>query len=238
MKSFVRKSFYPLVTMFAASAPVQAAFLDFVIEPPHPGAAIGFDGSGPLSGTAIHVARTIGVDTLVNDAVAAQCIDCTLSFTSGGFIGYDATLNIWDFGPGGSISIHGGVDLTGDGDADDADDVPVGALLLSGSFNVARVVGLAAGNYQFQIAGGDFLDNKHPDLLDFYGLPATAGYQGNMNLSFLVDPGAIGANGSFSSTSIASGNIINQPVPIPAAFWLLGSGLFGVVAVARRRHPH
>lgn len=210
--------------------------LDFVIEPPHPGAAISFDGSGPLNATAINVARAIGVDSLLNDAVAVQCIDCTLSFTSGSFIGYNATSNIWDFGPGGSISIHGGVDLTGDGDVNDVGDIAAGALLLSGSFNAATVLGLTAGSYQFQIAGGDFLDSKHVDLLDFYGLSATAGYQGNMNLSFLVDPGAIGANGSFSSAAVASGNVINQPLPIPVPFWLLGSGLLGIVTVARRRH--
>ncbi|MBU1192261.1 MAG: hypothetical protein KKA36_09510 [Gammaproteobacteria bacterium] len=34
------------------------------------------------------------------------------------------------------------------------------ASALSGSFNAATVVGLAAGSYQFQIAGGDFLDSK------------------------------------------------------------------------------
>ena len=32
-------------------------------------------------------------------------------------------------------------------------------------------------------------------------------------------------------------SIIAQPVPVPAAVWLLGSGLIGIIGVARRKEP-
>lgn len=231
-----------LTLPLVVSSTAHAALLDFVVEPPHAGGSIRFDGGNPLSGSAIGVARVIGVDTPSNAALAAACVDCSLTFTSGAFAGYNAAFNIWDFGPGGSIAILGGVDLTGDGDADDASDIAPGSLLLGGSFNAARVLGLSGGTYSFQIAGGDFLDTKHSDLLTFYGLPTDIGYQGNLNLSFLAqmnpDGNPLSADFISATNGIGSGDIINQPtVPLPAAIWLLGSGVIGMTAVARRRHP-
>lgn len=239
MKPFAQISFYTLVTTVFASTPIQAALLDFVIEPPHPGGSISFDGSNPLVASGLSVARVIGVDTPTNDTVTAQCIDCALAFNSGAFVGYSA--NLWDFGPGGTITIFGGVDLTGDGDTNDVADIASGSLLLSGSFNAARVLGLNGGAYSFQIAGGDFLDSKHVDLLNFYGLPITNSYQGNLNLSFLAqlnpDGNLLTADFASATNGIGSGDIINQPaVPVPPAVWLLGTGLIGITAIARRRH--
>lgn len=241
MKASAYVSFCSLAGILVAGNPAQAALLDFVIEPPHPGSSISFDGSHALTGSAIGVARVIGVDTPANGNVAAQCVDCSLSFASGAFLGYNSALNVWDFGPGGAITVVGGIDLTGDGDTDDTADIASGSLLLSGSFNAARVLGLSGGLYSFQIAGGDFMDNKHIDLLAFYGLPTSIGYQGNLNLSFLAqmnpDGNPLTADFVSAANGIGSGDIINQPaVPLPSALWLLGSGLLGMAAVARRRH--
>jgi hypothetical protein len=238
VKPFAQISLYTLATTLFASTPTQAALLDFVIEPPHPGGSISFDGSNTLVASGLSVARVIGVDTPANDTVTAQCIDCTLAFNSGAFDSYSA--NLWDFGPGGSITIFGGVDLTGDSDTNDVADIASGSLLLTGSFNAARVLGLNGGTYSFQIAGGDFLDSKHVDLLSFYGLPIASSYQGNLNLSFLAqlnpDSNPLTADFASIANGIGSGDIINQPiVPIPTTVWLLASGLLGMITVARRR---
>jgi len=223
------------MSMVASAA--HATFLDFVIQPPSDSGSIGFNGSDPLAANSIKVVNIIGIDTPSQSGAISLCQDCTLSFATGVFIGYAA--NTWDFGPGGSISVYGGVDLTGDGDTNDAGDIASGSLLLSGSFNAARVLGLNGGNYSFQIAGGDFFDSKHIALLDYYGLPTTGGYQGNLNLSFLaqLNPDGDSQTADFINVpnGIGSGDIINQPiVPVPAAAWLFGTGLIGMTVIARR----
>jgi hypothetical protein len=79
--------------------------------------------------------------------------------------------------------------------------------------------------------GGAFTDTKHPELLAFYGLP-DIGYVGGLNISFST---TANMGNLFTSDQIFSGDIINQPVPVPAAVWLFGSGLIGLVGVARRK---
>jgi hypothetical protein len=50
------------------------------------------------------------------------------------------------------------------------------------------------------------------------------------NYSIKVTGDAVGAAGGFYSVAMSA-----QPVPVPAAAWLLGSGLLGLVGVARRK---
>ncbi len=44
-----------------------------------------------------------------------------------------------------------------------------------------------------------------------------------------------GQNAAFDFTSISATNTTVSAVPVPAAAWLFGSGLLGLVGVARRR---
>ena len=56
-----------------------------------------------------------------------------------------------------------------------------------------------------------------------------------MNISFdTIGAPAIG--NAFTSDKLRSGDVINSPVvPVPAAVWLFGSGLLGLVGIARRK---
>lgn len=197
----------------------HAASLDFGIISPTSGSLSYAGGVSSLVGTNIDVDEIVGLATPLNENVVSLCGSCSLDFTTG------VSTGGWSFGAGGTISITGSVDFPV------GTDIPAGTTLLSGTFNTATIVDLGSGNFEFQIAGGTFNDRKHPDLLAFYGLP-DIGYVGGFNLSFST---TADMGNAFSTTSLGSGDIINQPVPIPPAAWLFGSGLLGLAGIARRR---
>ena len=203
---------------FVASA-VHAAILDFGIVAPTPGSIDYAGGSAPLTGAGIGVDNLVGLDTPANNNVTLSCIRCTLDFTT------SANTGIWTWGGGGSISITGGL-FEGVTEV-----VAPGSTLLSGSFLSAEVFAIGGGVLEFRILGAAFEDRKNDGILAFYDMPNVP-YLGGMNLSFTA---AMNDNGGFNSTKVLSGDVINNPVPVPAAVWLFGSGLLGLVAVARRR---
>ncbi len=205
-----------LVAGAAQSAPV----LDFGIKAPTTGSLSYAGGMGPLIGSGIDVDDVIGLGTPANNTVLSICSFCTLDFQTGGSTGG------WNFAGGGTITITGGIDFP-----DATPDIPDGTTLLQGTFDAATVVDLGNNLFEFQIVGGSFTDTKHPELLAFYGLP-NIDYVGGLNISFSTSSNM---GDAFTSTQIFSGDVTNQPIPIPAAVWLFGSGLLGLVAVARRR---
>lgn len=215
----------PLVLGLFGSSASQAASLDFGIIAPT-GGTISYGGGGvPLIGSGIEVDTVVGLGTTANDNVSLTCNTCVLAFTTGGYTGSSG--NIWNFSGGGSVTINGSLDFP-----DTTPDI-VNGTLLSGTFTSANLVDLGSGSFQFQIVAGAFTDTKHPDLLDFYGLPAVD-YVGGLNLSFEASS-SLSPGTAFTSTQVLSGDVINQPVPVPAAVWLFGSGLLGLVGVARRK---
>jgi hypothetical protein len=200
----------------AASAP---PVLDFGMVAPTPGTLSYSGGINPLVGTNIEVDEVVGLSTPSNDGVIKNCTGCTLNFTTGNEDGSGT----WNFTGGGTITVTGSVD-----------DVTAGPNLLAGSFTSASIKEFDLGLYKFEIAGAGFTDTKDTDLLDFYGLPS-GDYGGGLNLSFLLDP-SITFGSAFSVSGLASGDIVNSPVPIPPAVLLFGAGLVGLVTVARRRN--
>ena len=214
------------------SSPAMAVELDFNLSAPTSG-TISYAGSGgDLIGTNIEVDNVVGLSTPAHDGTTSLCISCLLNFTSGTLSnsGGATTTNNgwWNFGPGGSITITGGVQLQG------GTDIPLGSTLLSGTFNSAFVQDLGS---QFKVTFGSFSDTKHADLLSYYGL--TPGpFSGALTLLFGSTNGGIGS--AFTSTSVFSGGVVNTPssvapVPVPAAVWLFGSGLASLIPMIRRQ---
>lgn len=211
-----------LTGSLALSSQVHAAgILDFGIIAPTTGSISFGGGSAPLNGVNIQVDNAVGLGTPLNAGLAGQrnCIGCVLSFTTG-----PATANTWNFGPGGSISVVGGVDLNNNGFLDGSD-IPAGTTLLSGSFVGTSLVQAFIGG--FRLAAAAFLDVKDSAFAGFYGLPGgpTNPYIGGINLSFMA---AGSFPNAFNSSQVLSGDIVNQQqVDLPSTLLLLGSGLLG-----------
>jgi hypothetical protein len=216
--------------LFGVGAADAAPVLDFDMTTPTPGSLSYSGAAAPLIGNAIEVDGVVGKGTPDHNLLRSTCVACVLNLQTGNFVSYDAAQKIWSFGPGGAITITGGVDFT---DNSSIADIAPGSTLLQGAFDAAQVIAVSTGIFDFRIAAGAFDDVKHPTLLSFYGLPNVP-YVGGFNLSF---SGTGVAGGAFHSTELHSGDIVNAPaVPLPAAIWLLGSALIGMLPAVRARH--
>jgi hypothetical protein len=148
------------------------------------------------------------------DVVGADILIGALSVTgtssSDGVYITDAVLNFDTAAD--TISIVGGVADLGIG---------AGTTLLTGSYT--------SFDFQFDAGTGSEIfsasgpDTKARSLLDAIGVdPATPFEFFGITIE--------AANGNVTST-----DFVNTAVPVPAAVWLFGSGLLGLVGVARRR---
>ena len=212
------------------SPSAMAVSLDFNIGAPTSGSVSYAGSGGALIGSNIEVDNVVGLSTPANANVPGVCLSCVLNFNTGvlsGAGGANPNNNgWWRFGPGGAITITGGVDLQGV-----ANDIALGSTLLTGSFNSAFVQDL--GLQGFKVTFGTFFDTKHPDLLAYYGLAPTTPFQGAFTLLFASPNPGVGL--AFTSSSIFSGNVVNTVVPLPAAVLLFGSGLIGLAGALRKK---
>ncbi|WP_447977358.1 PEP-CTERM sorting domain-containing protein [Candidatus Nitrospira bockiana] len=199
-----------LAVLFLGGQPASAApVIDFGIIAPTVGTIDYSVAGGPLSGLGIDVDNVVGLNTPLNNGVTLPCVGCVLNFVSGPFTGSTATQ--WLFGAGAPVSVT----ITGTAG-------PAAGPLLVGSMQNASVTQVGG---TFKIAGALFFDQKHPLLLEFYGLAAGTPFVGGINISF----SAVGVPpDTFTSTQIFSGDVVNTAVPEPSALLLLGSGLMGL----------
>jgi len=102
-------------------------------------------------------------------------------------------------------------------------------VLLSGSFEEFSYVPTGFGGIASFTAGG--VDTKSEDLLFALGAPLDTEFE-YFGFSLTVMDNAISTD--ILNTAVAGGRDIPQ-VPVPAAAWLFGSGLIGMVGVARRK---
>ncbi|WP_367359544.1 hypothetical protein [Syntrophus sp. (in: bacteria)] len=133
---------------------------------------------------------------------------------------------------------------------------------LSGGFSVGNLMDLVSGNVSSS-AGGTMTvtltDTDFSDLSSFHvggttGGSVTFNLYNDSNLvasytgdtpSFSTDIASLTSTGSIteieaviihegSAMSSFDANVVQNPVPVPAAFWLLGSGLMGLIGIRRR----
>lgn len=211
---------------FALSA--QAGpILDFDISPLTPG-TISYTANGVLNGQNIQVDTVTGLGTPLNSGVPFPITGGLLFFETGPFTAPGS--GELDFSVGnGFLHINGGVPAAG---------IPAGSQLI---FNTALTsppvphVALGTGNL-----GGtvflNFTDEKNADLVKFFGLTGLEALGGTLNLQFAtskaIDPTG---NTGFDSSTVLSGDVSNNFVPIPPTAILLGSGLLGLVGFRLRR---
>ena len=99
-------------------------------------------------------------------------------------------------------------------------------VLLSGSFSgwTYGSTGLSAS------FSGSGVDTKHNDLLTALGVPLNTQFEYfGFTLGYDFD---LDGNATAISTSVLNTSV----VPVPAAAWLFGSGLLGLVGIARRKN--
>jgi hypothetical protein len=77
--------------------------------------------------------------------------------------------------------------------------------------------------------GPDLAIAGDPTKVDLFGF--TGNNNGSLVQQYMLGSAAFSANGTLT----ISGNTTTSPVPLPAAVWLFGSGLMGLVGVSRRR---
>ena len=212
-----------LVLAGAFALPAQATTLDFTLGFFSGGTVSFAGGSAPLIGTGISVTAVVDKDTA---NIPIPVTDGVLSFTTGPLTGFSPTE--WDFGGGASssIKITGAVPAAGITDPS--------TVLLSGTFDLAKVIYLVNSLFTFNVAAAGFQDTKDPALLEYFDIPAGTPFIGSFNLSFNTAAGQI-PPGSFASVTMGSGNLFNVPVPIPPSLLLLGTGLVGLMGLRCRR---
>jgi hypothetical protein len=225
-----------LGALLFAPATTWAVFLDFNMDATHPaGASLSYaGGANPLIASSLGVDTVLGVQTPLNDGVVRNVVGGLLNFTTGNFTGSDA--NSWFFGPGGSFTVTGGVDLTNDGDVLDPQDVPAGSTLLTGPFTGTTFI-FSLPFVGIKVTGGPFQDVKDPILTSFYGLgdPSILWVSG-FNLSF-VSGATPGSSFTVNVPNIGSGDIIDIPViPEPMSLFLFGLGGIGALASTLKSH--
>ncbi|MGD0585355.1 MAG: hypothetical protein ABSA86_06220 [Oryzomonas sp.] len=180
-----------------------------------------------LYGSNIAVSSITGIGTTQTTQNTQTITGGFLNFVTGPLTG--TTGNIWNFAQGGSITVTGGFNNN------------VSTPLLSGAFDSVSVTQMPLNGLPltFAIVGGTFSAVGSQSIYNYFNIPSDSTSASGINLSFLATSGI--TNNSLTSNSIASGNIVNvlcndpAPTPIPAAAWLLGSGLLGLAGLRSRR---
>jgi hypothetical protein len=189
------------------------------------GGTLIYDGAGgPLVGSGIEFDSITGVGTPANGGATLTIVNGTLNFETGDVVteGPDT----WIFGSGGFFTLTGTV-------MDGATTVASGNLLTGSFTSNSKIDGYNNGSLIFFIGVG--VDEKNPDLLNYYGVPSALASNftyGVSNISADVDiidyvSGKITAN-------VTEADIVNS-VPDASIMLLLGPSLLCLGMIGWRK---
>ncbi|MCA9473080.1 MAG: PEP-CTERM sorting domain-containing protein [Nitrospirales bacterium] len=180
------------------------------------GGTITFDTNtgGTFSGSGI------AIDRVRADSTALNCTNCSLSFETGPLL--SAAGGFYTYGGGGSILIEGGTS--------GGLNLP-NTTLLTGSFSDTS--NFVVSTDSFTTSGGTGSDTKNPDLIAYFGETGPFGFSFS-TLSFgkptEINPGVFQA--TVSEVDLINTPVPN-PVPVPSAVLLMGTGLMGLILFRR-----
>ncbi len=204
--------------VLTAGANVQAAIISFDDDAALQNGVITFDGT-TLSGAGIDFHSIIGENTIANNLVELDCIDCVMTFTTGAVTSQPVG-NFGNYvfaGPGtfevtGTAQTQGGVFVAG-------------GQLLSGTFTSLIADPQLTIGQNFGAFVGFGVDTKNADLTAFYGELSDNWEFANTEITMGATQFA--ANGGFT-TNVQNADIDNTNVPEPGTMMLMGSGLLGL----------
>lgn len=191
------------------------------------GGNLSYSGTGgALYGTKILLDTITAINTSADGNY--NCLACELSFTSGAYnSGLSSALNSYVFDAGGSIKVTGTM-------TDHFGHTVASGILAQGSFTdyvIASVV-----NNLMSVVIGNGTDEKNTELEKFFGIFNHPSWQfGTSVISADSVTGGAKVGDAFSA-HVTNADFDNTPVPLPAAVWMFGAGLMGVLRFSRNKH--
>ena len=208
--------------------------IDFTVPGNNPTGAVSYDGGAASAlstffDAAEHPITISQVETLLPSSGPFTVTDGQLTFTSGAFDAVLSDPEHWGFGAGGSITLTGSVTIGSN---------TFTGTILTGSFT-QMLVSKPDPTTGANVMVANFTDTKDKDFLALFGLsPDQVSAFGNFNIGLqlnLVNGVYPIPDEAFSSLLVTSGDVKNNPIPLPPSMVLLGSGLLALVGFGIRR---